>query len=69
MKVLNFNGCCQEQINYVTEYLIDNDIDCESTNDDTQNLIVSDQDAEKISNEPMFENYDFHIMKIKYDVC
>lgn len=69
MKVLNFNGCCQEQINNVTEYLIDNNIECNSTNDDTQNLIVSDQYAEKIQNEPKFENYDFHIMEIKYDVC
>ena len=69
MKVLNFNGCCQEQINNVTEYLNDNNIGWKSTNDDTQNLIVSDQYAEKIYNEPIFENYDFHIMKIRYDVC
>ena len=69
MKVLNLNGCCQEQINNVTEYLIDNNMGCKSTNDDTQNLIVSDPDAEKIENESKFENYDFHIMEIKYDVC
>ena len=69
MKVINFNGCCQEQINNVTEYLNDNNIACRSTNDNTQNLMISDDNAEKIANEPMFENYDFHIMKIKYDVC
>lgn len=69
MKVLNFNGCCQEQINNVTEFINDNNIDCSSTNDNTQNLIISDNNAEKIANEPKFENYDFIIMGIRYDIC
>ena len=69
MKVINFNGCYQEQINNVTEFINDNNIECRSTNDNTQNLMVSDDNAEKIANEPKFDNYDFRIMKIRLDFC
>jgi hypothetical protein len=62
MKVLDFTGCCQEEINYVTEYINDNNIECKSTDDDTQNLVISDSDAEKIENDPKFEWYDFQII-------
>ena len=69
MKVLNFNGCCQEQINNVTEFINDNNLWCRTTNDNTQNLIVDDSDVQKIKDEPKFDNYDFNIIDCTYDLC
>ena len=69
MKVLNFNGCYQEQINNVTEFINDNHLWCRTTNDNTQNLIVDDSDVQKIKDEHKFDNYDFNIIDCTYDLC
>ena len=68
MKVLDLSNCCKEQQNNVTEFINDNNIECKSVNDDTQNLVISEPDAKKIENEPKFEYYDFVITNCTYDV-
>ena len=68
MKVLNFTGCCQEQINNVTEFVNNSNIDCQSAGDDTQNLIISDEDAKLIEDNDDFDGYDFHLTDLSYDV-
>ena len=68
MKVLNFNGCCQEQINNVTEFINDNNIGCMLSAYNDKILRISDSDMNKIENNKDFEYYDFVITNCTYDV-
>lgn len=68
MKVLNLKGCCQEQKNYITEYINDNNIKYGVIADNVDLLEISEKDAETIDNEDKFENYDHVITGYTYDV-
>ena len=68
MKILDLSNCCKEQQNNVTEFINDNNIECKLVNDDTQNLVISDIDANKIEDNETFEYYDFVITNCTYDV-
>ena len=68
MKVLDLSNCCKEQQNNVTEFIIDNNIDCKLSANGDKILLIYDSDANKIENEPKFEWYDFVIINYTYDV-
>lgn len=68
MKVLNLKGCCQEHINQVTQFMIDNCIDSERINNDADILLISDEDAKLIETEKKFVWYGFYICNCTYDV-
>lgn len=68
MKVLKMNGCCHEQINNVTEYMINHNIECNLAKNEPNTFLLNDNDASMIENDDEFEYYDFSIDDITFDV-